>query len=300
MGSLPATIIKRIFHLQKFAWAKGSIEEQRTRQKAMVKYFRVPGIIKIDHFHINGLPAVMLDPESSREGVILYFHGGAYSLGSIDTHLETLSRLVIATHLKVLAIDYRLAPEDPFPAAVEDAASAYQWLINHGNQPARIALAGDSSGGGLAISSLLWLRDHQVTLPACAVCISPWLDLTLSGESMNTKDSADPVLSPSLLSKYADLYAGGYPKDLPLISPLFAELKGLPPILLHTGTDEILLDDTVRFYEKAQGSEVQVTMQAWEGLFHVFQMVPFLPESKQSFSLISGFIHSQFEQTDSA
>lgn len=300
MVSLPATIIKRIFHLQNYGWAKGSIEEQRARQKALVKFFKVPKITKIDHLDIKGLPAVMLAPEKSREGVILYFHGGAYTLGSIDTHLEYLSRLAITTNLNVLAIDYRLAPEDPFPAAVEDARTAYQWLAENGFQPERIAVAGDSAGGGLAISTLLWLRDHQVPLPACVVCISPWLDLTLSGESIRTNASMDPILNPSILSNYANYYAGMNRKDLPHISPLFAELEGLPPILLHSGTDEILLDDTLRFFEKARSSGVQVTMEAWEGLFHVFPMIPFLPESNQSIILISEFIHSQFEKMDAA
>lgn len=296
MTSFPAKSVKRIFHLQKYGWAKGSIEEQRARQVALVKFFRLHSGTQVDHFHIHELPAVMLTPESYREGVILYFHGGAYALGSVRTHLELLARLAAAAHLRVLAIDYRRAPEDPFPAAVDDATNAYRWLLDNGYPPARIAMAGDSSGGGLAISSLLWLRDHQVPLPACGVGISPWLDLALSGESIKTNASADPVLSSSLLLGYADLYAGRHKKDLPLISPLFAELKGLPPILLHSGTDEILLDDTVRFFDKARNAGVEVSMQTWEGLFHVFQMVSFLPETDQSIRLISEFIYSQFDK----
>lgn len=296
MASKSAVLSKSFLKVQKFAWAKGSIYEQRSRQEKSARFFRLPKSVKISHFDIEGMPAVMLNPQTAGEGVILYLHGGAYALGSIRTHIELLARLANATTLKVLGIDYCRAPEKPFPAGLEDATNAYQWLINNDFSPDRIAVAGDSSGGGLAIATMLWLRDHQVPLPACGVCISPWLDLTLSGDSIKTKASADPVLSSSLLSVYADLYAGGHKKDLPLISPLFADLNGLPPILLHSGTDEILLDDTVRFFEKANRAGVKVTLKTWDGLFHVFQMVPLLPESAQSMGLISKFIHSQFEK----
>lgn len=292
MASISAFLSKSLLNIQKFSWANGSIHEQRSRQEKSARFFRIPQSVNVTYFDIDKTPAAMLDPQSGGEGVIFYLHGGAYALGSIRTHIELLARLALATKLKVLAIDYRRAPENPFPAALEDATTTYQWLIHNGYQPARIAVAGDSSGGGLTIASMLWLRDHNIHLPACGVCISPWLDLTLAGESIKTKALVDPILSSNLLSVYADLYADGNVKDLPLISPLFADLSGLPPTLLHTGTDEILLDDTMRFFNKAKRAGVEVTMETWEGLFHVFQMVPFLPESTQSIRLISEFIRS--------
>lgn len=292
MASISAFLSKSLLNIQKFSWANGSIHEQRSRQEKSARFFRIPQSVNVTYFDIDKTPAAMLDPQSGGEGVIFYLHGGAYALGSIRTHIELLARLALATKLKVLAIDYRRAPENPFPAALEDATTTYQWLIHNGYQPASIAVAGDSSGGGLTIASMLWLRNHNIHLPACGVCISPWLDLTLAGESIKTKALVDPILSSNLLSVYADLYADGNVKDLPLISPLFADLSGLPPTLLHTGTDEILLDDTMRFFNKAKRAGVEVTMETWEGLFHVFQMVPFLPESTQSIRLISEFIRS--------
>lgn len=294
MSSIFSKIIIKGLQLQNYGWAMGSVAEQRARQAGAARVFRLPKGMQLEHLKINDIPAVLIEPEKSEEGVILYLHGGAYALGSIDSHLEFLSRLALATQQKVVAIDYRLAPEHPFPAALEDAIAAYRWLIQHRFSPSRIAIAGDSAGGGLALSTLIALRDSGEPLPVCGIFLSPWLDLTLSGESMQTKASSDPLLTPHLLSVYAGYYAGDNKKDLFLISPLFADAKGLPPLLFHTGTDEILLDDSIRFIEKARKAGVDVTLRTWEGLFHVFQMIPFMPETSQSLQQVSGFTHSKF------
>jgi acetyl esterase/lipase len=296
MSSLPVKITKKVLRLQNYGWAKGSIAEQRTRQARAARFLKLPRGMQLEHLMINDIPAVIIEPQNSEEGIILYLHGGAYALGSIDTHLEFLSRLALATRLRVTAIDYRLAPEDPFPAALEDSVAAYRWLIQNGFSPTRIVIAGDSAGGGLVVSSLVSLRDLGVSLPACGICLSPWLDLTLSGASMRAKAAHDPLLSPGLLSVYAGYYAGSAKKDHPLISPLFADVKGLPPLLFHSGTDEILLDDSVRFCKKARRARVDVSLQTWEGLFHVFQMVPFICESGQSLKQVAEYIHGKITE----
>jgi acetyl esterase/lipase len=222
--------------------------------------------------------------------MILYLHGGAYALGSINVHRELLARLARATHMRVLAVDYRLAPEHPYPAALEDTAAAYRWALDAGCAPSRIVVAGDSAGGGLALATLAALRDAGAPLPAGTVCLSPWLDLALTGASIRTKASVDPVLSREALERYAGLYAGEHARTHPLISPLYADLRGLPPLLIQVGTDEILLDDAVRGAEKARAAGVRATLDVVEGMFHVFQMVGVLPETRRALERIAAFV----------
>jgi acetyl esterase/lipase len=276
--------------MKPYGWAKGSIQEQRSRQEKSTRFFRKNKDIIFRPVTIQDIPAEWIECTQPGHGVILYFHGGAYALGSINVHRELLSRLASTTKLKVVAINYRLAPEHPFPAALEDARSAYRWLLSQGYDSSRIAIAGDSAGGGLALSTLIQLQAAGEALPACAVCISPWTDLTLSGQSVKTKAAADPMLNASLLEIYAKYYAGGADIHDPLISPLFGEMKGLPPLLIHVSTDEILLDDAQRLFENARNAGVDVTLKIWDQMFHVFQIIPYLPESKQSMDEISRFI----------
>lgn len=271
-------------------WSEGTITEQRTRQEKSVRFFRLPKQIKTEAITEFGIPSEWITPPNAGPGVILYLHGGAYALGSINSHRELIARLVVNTSCKALAVNYRLAPEHPYPAALEDAIRAYSWLISSGIEPSRICIAGDSAGGGLAISMLLSLREKGMLLPAGVFCLSPWLDLTLSGDSVTKNRHNDPILSATILEKYVNYYIGTHNANDPLISPLFGDLSGLPPIHIQSGRNEILLDDSIRFYEKAQQAGVDVTLKIWDDMFHVFQLFSFLPETQESMKQVSEFV----------
>lgn len=290
MPSLQANFVKLILKMKPYRWAKGSLEEQRSRTDKTANRFRVLKNIEFNPIELNGVTAEWIISPDSLACAVLYLHGGAFVLGSIKAHREILSRLASATRAKVLAIDYRLAPEHSFPAALKDALFAYHWLLHEGWDSSRIVIAGDSAGGGLTLSTIAALSAAGDPLPACAVCLSPWVDLTLSSKSILGKAKADPLLSEDILLPYANDYAGDYEKDYPLISPLFAGLKDFCPVLIHVGTDEIFLDEAIQFTKKAQAAGVDAKIRTWEGLFHVFQMVPFLPETKESLEDIAGFI----------
>jgi monoterpene epsilon-lactone hydrolase len=247
-----------------------------------------PRKVTVSHLSANEVQAALFDIVKSKPGIVLYLHGGAYAVGSVNGHRAMLARLAKACQMKVLAIDYRLAPEHPFPAALDDALTAYHWLISQDYDPSNIVIAGDSAGGGLAIATLVSLRDDKLPLPACAVCLSPWLNLSHTEQKSNNNN--DPFLNPTILDVYARYYAGETDTANPLISPIFADLQGLPPILIQVGTNEILLDQIQDFYEKARQANVEIELDCWQGMFHVFQMFPILPETKLSMKKIAKFI----------
>jgi len=288
--SLQAKIVKKLLPLQISGWSEGPIEEQRARQEKTVKYAKLPADVCCQPVCVNGVSVEWIEAPDADLGVILYLHGGAYTVGSINTHREFVARLARATQMRGLAINYRLAPEHPFPAALQDATAAYLWLLTQGFDPARIIIAGDSAGGGLTLATLVALRDAVEPLPAGAVCISPWTDLAITGASIQNKAKLDPILAPDILERCAKYYAGEHELTSPLISPLYADLKSLPPLLIQVGTDEILLDDAVRCAENARKAGVDVTLEVWDEMFHVFQMVSFLPETKKAVRHIAGFV----------
>jgi acetyl esterase/lipase len=287
--SLRTRFVKRLVGLLMSDWSEGSIEEQRAWQERTTRTARIPADVQCQPVDASGVPAEWIGTPDAHAGVILYLHGGAYALGSIDAHRAFLARLANATAMDVLAIDYRLAPEHPFPAALEDATAAYLWLVSQGIDPAQVIIAGDSAGGGLTLATLVALRNDGKPLPAGAVCISPWTDLALTGASIERKASADPVLDADDLVIYARYYAGERDLTSPLISPLYADLTGLPPLLIQVGTDEILLDDAARCADRARAAGVEVTLEIWDGMFHVFQMLPFLRETKNALEHIAAF-----------
>lgn len=293
--SLQAKIVKRLLRFQFSGWSQGSIEEQRARNERSTRLNRLPADVHCHHVFADGVAAEWIQVPDADWGVILYLHGGAYALGSISTHREFVARLARAAGMRGLAINYRLAPEHPFPAAMEDATAAYEWLLGIGVEPSRIVVAGDSAGGGLALAALVALRDTGKPLPAGAVCISPWTDLTLSGASVQSKAHLDCVLDPDSLEMYARLYAGERDRTSPLISPLYADLSDLPPLLMQVGTDEILLDDATRCAAKARQAGVSVSLEVWDEMFHVFQLVPFLPETKTAVGHIAEFASQNLE-----
>ncbi len=283
-------LLLSILRTQLSGWSDGTTTEQRTRQEKSVRFLRLPKQIKIHPITDFDIPSEWIEPPNAGSGIILYLHGGAYALGSVNSHRELIARLAVATNCKALAIDYRRAPENPFPAALEDSKKAYSWLLTRGIKASQICIAGDSAGGGLAIATLLALREKGMPLPAGVFCFSPWLDLTLSGDSVIKNMHLDPILSAEILEKYVNYYVGNHSANDPLISPLFGDLSGLPPIHIQSGRNEILLDDSFRFYERAVKAGVDVNLKIWDDMFHVFQLFSFFPETKESLMLVSEFV----------
>lgn len=279
-----------------------SLQEQRTRLDELGRRgIRLPREIVVRSVQARGVHAEWVESGRHTAGrVILYLHGGGYCFCSPNTHRGLAARLALATPARVLLVGYRLAPEYPFPAALEDALASYFWLLDEGIVPNQIVIAGDSAGGGLTLASAIRLRDDNAPLPAALVCLSPWTDLTFSGESIRALANVDPVLRwrevPSV--RY---YTGDYLPDHPLISPLFADLHALPPTLIHVGSQEILLDDSRRLAEKMRACDVDVTLEIWPGMWHVFQIfAPFVPEAERSIEKIGAFIRKHTLESDCA
>ena len=269
-----------------------TLEEMRAGMEAMVPFFPLAEDIQCEKVDAGGISAEwVVAPGAADDRLILYLHGGGYVMGSINTHRELVSHISRAAKARVLIIDYRLAPEHPYPAAVEDAKAVFQWLLQQGFDPARVVVAGDSAGGGLTVATLLALRDDKIPLPAAAVCLSPWVDLEACGESMTTKAEADPMVQREAILKIAEAYLGGAGARTPLAAPLYADLQGLPPLLIQVGTAETLLDDALRIAEKAKGAGVEVTLEAWEDMIHVWQYYASrVPEAKKAVEGIGRFI----------
>jgi monoterpene epsilon-lactone hydrolase len=269
-----------------------SIEDQRATFEALTSRFELAEDVRCQPVDAGGVPAEWITtPEAANERVIYYLHGGGYTLGSVNTHREMISRISRAAGARTLAIDYRLAPENPFPAALEDAMAAYRWLLSTGVDPARLAIAGDSAGGALTVATLVALRDAGEPLAAAAVCLSPWVDLEGLGESMTTKAEIDPMLLREVGLQWAKAYLGGAHPRTPLASPLYADLTGLPPLLIQVGTAETLLDDSTRLAERAKSVGVDVALEVWDDMFHVWQFfASMLPEGQQAIDRIGEFI----------
>ncbi len=227
---------------------------------------------------------------------MLYIHGGAWFMGSTQTHRAFVSRLAFECGISTLAINYRLAPENPFPAGLHDCIAGYDWLIRAGISPDKIIVAGDLAGGNLTLALLIALREAGKPLPAGAVALSPVTDLAGTGESHKTRLHLDPFFSNLGSNKIIRDYIGDHDPREALISPLYADLHGLPPLLIHVGDNEVLLDDAVRFGDRAKAAGVTVNTVVWPGMFHVFQTFsPILPEARQAIKQIARFIRSRVD-----
>jgi epsilon-lactone hydrolase len=257
-------------------------EDYRQRRKDMDAAFSQYGIardVTVEPVSANGVRAEWTStPQDDRDAALLYVHGGGYVIGSLDSHRHLVSEAGRAAKAWALALDYRLAPEHPFPAAVEDAVSGYRYLLSRGIRPGRIAISGDSAGGGLVVAAMLAIRDAGLAQPACGWCISPWVDMEGIGETMSTKEAADPMVQRAPLLDMAKLYLGGAGARSPLAAPIYADLTGLAPLLIQVGAAETLLDDAIRLAKVAGAADVRVDLQVWPEMIHVWHI--FHPELK--------------------
>jgi acetyl esterase/lipase len=267
------------------------------RRKAMEEWqagLNIPADVKTQPVDAGGVRAEWIwRPDSDLDRAILYLHGGGYAIGSIATHRYLMQSISQTSGARVLGIDYRLAPENPFPAAVEDAVTAWKWMLAQGLEPGRCAIGGDSAGGGLTLAALIALRDRGIALPGAAALLSPWTDLAATGASVKTKAAEDPMVTEAGLRAMADAYLGGADARNPLASPLYANLSGLPPLLIQVGSAEILLDDATRVAERAKSAGVEVSLEPWEDMVHVFQMFPMLAEAGPAIEKIGDFVRAR-------
>lgn len=261
--------------------------------KGAKRFSKLDRDAKTSTVRINEIPAEWIERKASRtHRVILYFHGGGYCGGSPATHRAMVSKLCHHAHARALVPDYRLGPEHPFPAAVEDALACYRWLLASGLDPAGIALAGDSAGGGLAIATAMAARDEGLALPAAIVCLSPWADLALSGRSLIELADKDPMLNITMLAGMALHYLNGELPTNPYASPLYGDFHGLPSMLIHAGSREVLKDDAIRVANKAETQGVDVSVEIWDGMIHVFQALP-VKEAEAALARLGSFIRSR-------
>jgi acetyl esterase/lipase len=301
MASLQSYILRTYLNYNK---SKGTslppLEELRSMQEDAAKREQMPRGILRQTVSAGGVEAEWLHPqEAPKERVLLYLHGGAYVMGSCNTHRALTAHVARACGMRGLLLNYRLAPEYPFPAAVEDAVAAYRWLLNNSYKAGDIVIAGDSAGGGLALATLLSLRDAGDPLPAAAVCITPWTDLAGTGDSLKSRARSEPRVTLQFLS-LGSHYVGDNDPCLPLISPMYADLRGLPPLLIRAGSDDMLLDDSTRVAERAKAAGVDVTLEVWDRMWHVFHLhVPRLPEARRAIDAIGAFVKQKLGEPGS-
>ena len=272
-----------------------SLEERRASLSYLEKALPVAEDARVEVVDAAGVPAEWVRAPSVTDDddkALLYLHGGGYAFCGPGTHRLLAYNLSQATGMSCLLLDYRLAPEHPFPAAIEDAAAAYGWLLDRGYQADRMAVAGDSAGGGLTLATMARLGQMGHPLPGAIACLSPWTDMTMTGASIQGKAAADPLVKHDSLENCAQWYLGDGDRSDTLASPLFADLSGLPPLLIQVGSEEILLDDAVRLAARAEQAGVTVDYQCWEQMFHVWQLyAPMLSEARDAVAAIGDFLN---------
>ena len=271
IGALRAKLASRV--------RSDDYQQRRKDMDAGFSHYGIARDVTVEPVTANGVRAEWTStPQDDRDAALLYVHGGGYVIGSLDSHRHVVSEAGRAAKIWALALDYRLAPEHPFPAAVEDALSGYRYLLSRGIRPGRIAIAGDSAGGGLVVAAMLAIREAGLAQPACGWCISPWVDMEGIGESMSSKAEADPMVQKTGLLEMANLYLGGARPRSPLAAPIYADLRGLAPLLIQVGAAETLLDDAIRLAKVAGAADVRVDLQIWPEMVHVWHL--FHPELK--------------------
>jgi len=270
------------------------IYQRRRDMDARALAYGLPSDVKVERVSANGVAAEWTStPNAERDAAILYLHGGGYVIGSLDSHRHLVAEAGRAAAAVALALDYRLAPEHPFPAPVEDALAAYRYLLGLGFRPERIAIAGDSAGGGLVVAAMVAIRDAGLAQPGCGWCISPWIDMEASGETMDSKSAADPMVQKPGILDMAKLYLDGADPRSPLAAPLYADLTGLAPLLIQVGAAETLLDDAIRLTRLAGAADVRVDLRIWPEMVHVWPLFhPELSAGKRAIEAAGTFIRA--------
>lgn len=279
------------------------VAEMRRRLDKISQFLKRAFGTTVESTTVNDLYAEWLRPKDPAPGkVLLYIHGGAYVVGSCRTHRQMVSHIARAARINALVPQYRLAPEHPFPAAIDDLVGVYRSLLDDGFKSGDIFVAGDSAGGGLTVATLLSLRHAGLPMPAAVVLLSPYLDVTASGESATTRAEQDPYFDAQDMSVVVDNYCGGE-ADLrnPLISPVFANVAGLPPTLIQVGDDEILLSDSTRFAEKMKEAGLNVELEIWPNMWHVFQLfIGKMPESRRAINRIGAYLKERMQMAENS
>jgi len=298
MSSIRAKIIRSLSaaYVQRVDIAHMDIPKTRRLWGRLGKLMITAIGVRVEPDEINGLYVEWLTPKKRADGkLLIYLHGGGYVVGGCDMHRQMVSHIARAGRIKALLPEYRLSPEHKFPAAVDDAVAIYQTVLKTGIPAENILFAGDSAGGGLVVATLLALRDAGDPLPAAAVLLSPFLDATGSGDSMRTRAAQDPWFRAQDLGVIADYYCEPHQRRFPLVSPVFADVEGLPPLLIQVGDDEILLSDSERIADLCIAAGTDIELQVWPEMWHVFQMfVGKMPESRRAINKIGDYIQSYF------
>jgi acetyl esterase/lipase len=297
MPSLRSRLVKlfvrlRIRHLLQ---AGAPIQKVRRRTNYLASYGWHHYLVQTEYTRIGTMPVACFRPRRGPvRGSILFLHGGGYCFGSIKMYRDLAARLADAAAAHVVLPEYRLSPEHRFPAALEDAAAAWQWMLEQGGTAA--AIMGDSAGGGLALALTLSLRDAGGAMPVCLVCLSPWTDLACTGETLDTHADVDPMLPPDGIRECAARYCNGEDPRDPRISPLYGELRDLPPLLIQVGTSEVLFADSTRFADKARAAGIETTLNVWDSMWHVWHLFAWLvPESKRAIREAGTFIQNHWQ-----
>lgn len=265
IAALRETIAKRV--------RSDDIAQRRRDIDARGLAYRLPADIKAEPVAANGVRSEWTSsPDADPSRVVLYFHGGGYVIGSLDSHRHMVAEVGRAARARTLAIDYRLAPEHPFPAAVDDAIDAYRFLLSRGVQPSGITIAGNSAGGGLVVAAMVAIREAGLPQPACGWSISPWVDMEAIGGSMTSKAATDPTVQQAGILDMAKLYLNDANPRSPLAAPIYADLRGLAPLLIQVGAAETLLDDAIRLAQVAGAADVAVDLQVWPEMIHVWHI----------------------------
>jgi monoterpene epsilon-lactone hydrolase len=270
------------------------IAEMRLDADARAKAFPLPSDVTVEPVTANGVRAEWTStPKSDPDSAILYLHGGGYVICSIESHRHLAAEVGRSAGTRTLAIDYRLAPEHPFPAAVEDTVAAYRYMLESGLKPNRIAVTGDSAGGGLVVGALLAIREAGLPLPACGWCISPWVDMEALGQSFTDRAESDPTVQKATILMMAQWYLGGADPRHPHAAPIYGDLRGLPPLLIQVGSVETLLDDSVALARKAGIAEVPVSLQIWPEMIHIWHIFfPMLTAGRQAIEAGGTFVRN--------
>lgn len=267
---------------------------RRRRLDGLTARYDMPADVVVEPVDADGVKAEWTStPTADPTRVILFLHGGGYVAGSIQSHRHMIAQAGREAGARTLALEYRLAPEHPFPAALEDALIGYRFLLSQGFLPENIILAGESAGGGLAIATLVSLRDAGTPLPACVWCSSPWVDLEMSGATMQTKAAVDPLIQAPYLQELATAYLNGVDPRHPMVSPIYADLRGLPPLLIQVGSDETLLDDAIRLAGVAASADVRTTLQVWPHMIHAWHLFyAQLADGRRSLAEMGAFVRA--------